>query len=100
MFRRPVARRRGVGVLGATAVAGTAYAVGSSTARNQQRETTQEERLAQLEAEQAAAAAPPQAPAPAPAAAPPGTMTDEKIRQLKELAALKSSGVLTLQEFE
>lgn len=50
----------------------------------------------QAAAEQAAAAAPP----PPPAAAPAVGMTDDKIQQLKDLAALHESGVLTDAEFE
>jgi len=44
-------------------------------------------------------AAPAPAPAPAPAAAPETSM-DDKLAQLKDLAALKEQGVLTDYEFE
>ncbi len=53
-------------------------------------------RAAEEQAQQEAYAAPPP-----PAAAPPAAgMTDDKIQQLKDLAALHESGVLTDAEFE
>ena len=45
-------------------------------------------------------AAPAAAPAPAAAAAPAGGLSDAAIAQLKELAHLKESGVLTQEEFD
>jgi Short C-terminal domain len=79
--RRPIAR--------AAVVGGTAYAAGKAGARSANRE-------AEEQAEQQAYAAPPP-----PAAAPPaGGMTDDKIEQLKQLAELRDSGVLTDAEFE
>lgn len=91
MLRRPVVRRRGIGLLGAAAVAGTAYAVGSSGARKDAQEAEQEQRLAELEAQQAPryTQAPPQ---------PAGQ--DDKIERLRQLAELKQAGILTLDEFE
>ncbi len=76
--RRPIAR--------AAVVGGTAYVAGKAGANSANRAAE----------EQAAAAAPP----PPPAAAPAGGMTDDKIQQLKDLAALHESGVLTDAEFE
>ena len=48
--------------------------------------------------QQAAAAAPP--PPPPPAAAPAGGLTQDKINALKQLAELKTAGVLSEAEFE
>jgi hypothetical protein len=93
MMRRRVVRRGGVGLLGAAAIGGTAYAVGSSNARSANREQQQEARLAQLEASQAPPpqyAAPPSPPAP----------TKDRVQQLKELADLRQTGMLTDEEFE
>lgn len=77
------------GMVRTAAVAGTATAV-SGRVRHRQ-----ENRWAQQEEEQSAAApqAPPAPAAPAPSAAP------STIDQLKELAELKSQGVLTDEEF-
>jgi hypothetical protein len=87
-MRRRGVGRRGPGLVGTAArtavVVGTAQAVGGRAARRQQ-----------------AAAAPAAAPAaPAPVDAPPaGGLTDDAIAQLKQLAELKDSGVLTEEEF-
>jgi hypothetical protein len=102
MMRRPMARRRGIGLLGATAVAGTAYVAGSAGAKRSAQDQEQEARLADLEQQQAQANQPtpaqPAASQPAPEA--PATSQDEKIRQLKELGELKQAGILTTQEFD
>jgi hypothetical protein len=82
--RRPIAR--------AAMVGGTAYVAGKHAAANNAEDAATQARLAELEAQQAA---PP--PAAAPAA---GGLTEEKIQQLKEIAALHDSGVLTDAEFE
>ena len=93
MFRR---RRP---LLRAAAVGGTAYVAGKRVARNsadrQQSEAEQNQRIDDLEQQQAPAApAAPAAPDPqAPAAAP--SMPD----QLNQLAALHGQGVLTDDEF-
>jgi len=98
-------RRRGVGLLGTMAVGGLAYAAGNSAAKNQAREADQNDQIAYLQAQAAQQQAmhappppPPMAapPAPAAAAAPP---MDPKIAQLRELAELKTAGVLTEEEF-
>ena len=98
-------RRRGVGLLGTMAVGGLAYAAGNSAAKNQAREADQNDQIAYLQAQaaqqqamQAPPPPPPMAapPAPAAAAAPP---MDPKIAQLRELAELKTAGVLTEEEF-
>ncbi len=81
MFRRrPLLRGAMVG--------GVGYAAGRSAANRGARESDQEQRLANLESQQAA----PAAPAPAPA--------DDKIERLKQLGELRDSGVLTPEEFE
>jgi hypothetical protein len=112
MRRRAIGRRAGIGLLGATAVAGTAYAVGSSRARSQAEEQAweqdQAQRLAQLEAQQAAQSVPtyqtaqamPTYQTPQPVPAEPPMTQEQKIEQLKQLGVLKESGVLTPAEFE
>jgi hypothetical protein len=93
MFRR---RRP---LLRAAAVGGGAYLAGKHVANRQAGEADyqaqQEQRISDLEAQQAQQASPPQAaPAPAPAPAAP-SMLD----QLNQLAALHSQGALTDEEF-
>jgi len=91
------------GVARTAAIAGTATAVSNRVSRRQQGRWAAQE--------QAAAPPPPAAPAypPEPTyAAPPPPPTpepapvdmDDKIAQLKDLAALKDAGVLTPAEFE
>jgi hypothetical protein len=82
MRRRPLAR--------AAMVGGTAYAVGKHRQRSQYEEQEQDARLEDLEARQSVATP----------AAPSGAMSDQAIEQLKQLAQLKDSGVLTDAEFE
>jgi putative oligomerization/nucleic acid binding protein len=95
MFRRrPLAR--------AAIVGGTAYAVGKHAQRGQQAEADQDQRIAELEAQQQAPAqyAAPVAPAaPAPPAAPAASGVDP-IEALERLGKLKEQGVLTDAEFE
>jgi hypothetical protein len=84
-------------------VGGAAYYAGKRRQDTQYREQEQEARLQDLEAQQTQpqSAPPPAAyPAPAPAAAAPGGITPEAMAQLKQLAELKDSGVLTEEEFE
>ena len=87
MRRRPLLR--------AAAVGGTAYAVGRSRGRQaetqQQAEYEQNERLSDLEQQQAPPAPAPQAPA-APA-------TSSMLDQLTQLTALHEQGALTDDEF-
>lgn len=94
LIMRPglVGRRVGrPGLLGLAArtavVAGTAGAVGNRMQRRQE--------------ERAAASEPPPEPAYAPAPAEPAGVdaTDRRLEQLKELASLRSQGVLTDEEF-
>ena len=86
--------RRGPGLVGMAArtavVAGTATAVSGRVAGRQQAKAD----------EAAQAAAPPAAVAePAPAAPAAGGLNDDVVGQLKQLAELKDSGVLTEDEF-
>ena len=87
MRRRPLLR--------AAAVGGTAYAVGKSRGRQaetqQQAEYDQNQRLDDLEQQQA-----PPAPAPAAPAAP---ATSSMLDQLTQLSALHEQGALTDDEF-
>ena len=80
--RRPLAR--------AAVVGGAAYYAGKKGAQASQRESDQEARLEDLEAQQYAQQAPPEPAAPA----------KDPMEQLKELAALHEQGVLTDAEFE
>lgn len=79
--------------IGRTAmIAGTATAVSNRVSRRQyNRWSAQEEQ--QVQAQEPAPSAP------APSAAPATASTDDKIEQLKQLADLKSQGILTDQEF-
>jgi hypothetical protein len=105
-------RRRGVGLIGVAAVAGVAHHAGTKSAQAQAQEQAQNQQIADLQAQQDAQAQqqyapppqqyapPPQQYAPLPPPAPaPGGMTDEKIAQLQQLAALKDQGILTEEEF-
>ena len=76
------------GVARTAVIAGTATAVSNRVSRRQGN------RWAQQEEQQYAQQQYPQAPPPAPAAAP------DTVTQLKELADLKSQGILTEAEFE
>jgi hypothetical protein len=82
MRRRPLAR--------AAMVGGAAYAVGKRRQRGQYQEDEQEARLEDLEARQSVATP----------AAPVAMTSDQAIEQLKQLAELRDSGVLTDAEFE
>ena len=87
-------RRRGRPIARTAVIAGgAAYAgrkSGQRSADNQARESEQEARIRELEAE---AAAPPPPP---PAAAPPA---DDTIEQITKLAGLRDAGALTDAEF-
>jgi Short C-terminal domain len=82
--RRPIAR--------AAIVGGTAYYAGKKVQEGREQDADTDQRLDELEGQQAAAQAPPPPP-------PAGGMTDEKIEQLKKLSELKDQGVLTEEEF-
>ncbi len=74
-------------------VAGTATAVSNRVSRRQaNRWSSQEEEQAQQQQDQQQQSAPPPQPAPAPAT--------DTVTQLKELAELKTQGILTDAEFE
>ena len=74
-------------------VAGTATAVSNRVSRRQaNRWSSQEEEQAQQQQDQQQQYAPPPQPAPAPAT--------DTVTQLKELAELKTQGILTDAEFE
>lgn len=97
--RRPIAR-----TMARTAVvAGTATVTAGAINRHQQKKYAQQDEAAQYEAQQQQAAYEAQqqqyAP-PAPAPAPAGGLTDDAINKLKELAELKSQGIITEAEFE
>jgi Short C-terminal domain len=76
-------------------IARTAVIAGTATEVSGRVRRRQEKRWAGQEEQQAQPAAQPAAPAPAPTAG--GSTT---VEQLKELAELKSQGVLTEEEFE
>lgn len=79
------------GIARTAAIAGTATAVSNRVSRRQQNRWAQQEDQPYAQQQQYA---PPPAPAPAPAPA------RDPIAQLKDLAELKSQGVLTEAEFE
>lgn len=109
MLRRMLRPRRPI--LGAAMVGGTAYMAGKSRVRGQMREQEQEERLAQLEAEQAQAAYQPGASAAPAAPATPAAPAAEPVApvppgggdiasKLTQLKGLLDQGILTPEEFE
>lgn len=83
--RRPLLRGAMVGGMG--------YMAGKAGANRASQESSQEQRLAGLESQQAP---PPSAPPPAAAPAAGGSV----VEQLKQLGELRDSGVLTPDEFE
>ena len=83
--RRPLAR--------AAIVGGVAYHAGKKVQEGRVEDEMTEQRLQDLEAQQAV-------PAPAAAAPPAGGMSDATIEQLKQLGELKAQGILTEEEFE
>ena len=89
------------GIARTAVVAGTATAVSGRVSRRQQGRWAAQEQQAQPEPEPQAppAAGPPAAAPPAAAPAAAGGGMDDKLAQLKELGALKESGVLTDAEF-
>ena len=93
MFR---ARRRPL--LRAAMVGGAGYMAGRAGQRASYREADQEQRLEELETQPQPQAAPPPPPAAPPPPAP--AAGGDLVSQLKQLGELKSSGVLSDQEFE
>ena len=100
-MRRRMGRPGLVGTMARTAViAGTATAVSGSIQQKQQAGAAQAQAAAQQEAAQAAQAAPPPPPAPAaPQDAPPAAGSGDLMDQLERLANLKTSGLLSDEEF-
>jgi len=90
-------RRRRRPLVRAAMVGGVAYHEGKKVEQGREADAEQEARLESLENQQAAA--PAAAPA-APASAPAGGLSDAAMEQLKQLAELKESGVLTQEEFD
>ena len=86
--RRPLMRGAMVG--------GVGYMAGKAGANRAAQESSQEQRLAEVESQQAPPSAPPPAAAPAAAPAAGGSV----VEQLKQLGELRDSGVLTPEEFE
>ena len=76
----------------AAMVGGVGYMAGKSVARGSERDSEQEQRLADLEAQQQQPAA--MAPPPAPAAG-----ADDLVSKLQQLKQLQDEGVLTADEF-
>lgn len=83
-LRRPLLRGAMVGGMG--------YMAGKAGANRASQESSQEQRLAGLESQQAPPSAPPAAAAPA--------AGGSVVEQLKQLGELRDSGVLTPDEFE
>lgn len=97
-MRRRMGRPGLVGTMARTAViAGTATAVSGSIQKKQQAGAAQAQAAAE---QQAAQAAPPPPPAPAvPQDAPPAAGPGDLMDQLERLANLKTSGLLSDEEF-
>jgi hypothetical protein len=95
-------RRRRRPLLAATLVGVTAHQAGKRGAQNQAREQSQEERIAELEAQQQYAAPPPQqyAPPPPPPPAPAAAPSVDLVGELTKLKGLMDAGVLTPAEFD
>jgi hypothetical protein len=93
MRRRPLAR--------AAVVGGVAYHAGKKGAQNAAAEQTQDQQIADLQAQQAQPqyAPPPQQYAP-PAAAPASAGSDDMVAQLENLKKLLDQGILTQAEFD
>ena len=94
--RRPLMR--------AAMVGGTAYYAGKKVQQGREEDAYRDQRIDELEGQQyqqqqQAYAPPPPAPA-APAPAPNQGISPEAMEQLKQLADLKSQGILTDEEFD
>jgi hypothetical protein len=86
----------------AAMVGGGAYVAGKHVAKGQAEDASQEQRIADLEAQQAAAAPPAAAPVAAPpvAAPPAAAPADDLTSQLMDLKNLMDQGVLSPEEFQ
>jgi hypothetical protein len=87
------------GVARTAAIAGTATAVSNRVSRRQAGRWAQQEQAQAYQQQQQYAPPPQQQYAPPPPTPPADSGMDDKIAQLKELGALKESGVLTEAEF-
>ena len=94
MRRRPLAR--------AAVVGGVAYHAGKKGAQNTAAEQSQDQQIADLQAQQAQQqyAPPPQQYAPPPPAAPASAGSDDMVAQLTNLKSLLDQGILTQAEFD
>ena len=100
-MRRRMGRPGLVGTMARTAViAGTATAVSGSIQKKQQAGAAQAQAAAEQQTAQAAPPPPPPPPAPAvPQDAPPAAGSGDLMDQLERLANLKTSGLLSDEEF-
>jgi len=89
----PLFRRRPL--LRAAAVGGGAYFMGKCHAEGQEQQADQEQRIENLEGQQAVAPAA----APATAAASAGGISADSVQRLQELGKLHEQGILTDSEF-
>jgi hypothetical protein len=78
-------------------IGGAGYMAGKSKANSAAQEQGQEQRIAELESQQAPPPPPPPPPAAAAPAAPAGP---SMIEQLSQLGELRDKGILTADEFE
>lgn len=106
MMRPGMRRRGGAPLMRAAVIGGGAYAVGKHSANKAnaeaQAEASQNQQIADLQAQQAAMQqqqAPPPPPDPAPAAAPAAAGGDDLMAQIEKLATMHGAGVLTDEEF-
>ncbi|ADB49188.1 SHOCT domain-containing protein [Conexibacter woesei] len=90
--RRPLMR--------AAMMGGAGYMAGKHAQRSNYREAEQEERLADLEQQQAAPPPAPAQPAAAPAPAAPAAAGGDLVSRLGELKSLLDAGALTQAEFD
>ena len=85
----------------AAMVGGVAYHVGKKSAQGQEAEAEQNARLDEMESQQYQQQQQPQyAPPPPAAPAPNQGISPDAMEQLKQLADLKSQGILTDEEFD
>jgi hypothetical protein len=91
MRRRPLAR--------AAVVGGVAYHAGKRGAQNAAAEQSQDQQIAELQAQQQYAP-PAQQYAPPPPAAPASAGSDDMVAQLTNLKSLLDQGILTQAEFD
>ena len=90
--RRPLMR--------AAMVGGTAYYAGKKVQQGREEDAYRDQRIDELEQQQGQQAYQAPAPAPPPPPAPSQGISPEAMEQLKQLADLKSQGILTDEEFD